>query len=273
MLEFPNAKINIGLNITEKRPDGFHNIETIFYPINLTDILEVQIKGEQGATSFTNTGLEVDVPFKDNIVYKTLELIRQIRIIPEVNIHLHKIIPFGSGLGGGSSDAVSMIKMLNRIFSLETNEEQLIEYAGRLGSDCPFFFKNTPQYASEKGDKLEPVNLSLSGYYLFLIIPDIQISTRFAYQGVTPKKSDFSLKKCIEETPVKEWKNHIKNDFEEHIFEHHTGLKKLKDMLYDSGAVFASMSGSGAAIYGIFESPPPELNLPKKYFTWQEKLI
>jgi len=273
MLEFPNAKINIGLNITEKRLDGFHNIETIFYPISLSDILEIQIKGEHGITSFTNTGITVDVPFKDNIVYKALELLRQTRIIPEVNIHLHKIIPFGSGLGGGSSDAVSAIKLLNKTFSMEMQEDQLIEYADKLGSDCPFFLRNTPQYAHEKGNKLEPVEISLAGYYLVLIIPDIQISTKFAYQGITPKKSDFPLKKCIEETPVKEWKNYLKNDFEDHIFRHYGELKTLKDMLYESGAVFASMSGSGSAIYGIFENAPPAMKFPKQYYFWKEKLI
>ncbi len=273
MIDFPNAKINLGLNITEKRSDGFHNIETIFYPISLVDILEIQIKGEQRITSFTNTGIEIDVPFKENIVYKALELLRRTQIIPELNIHLHKIIPFGSGLGGGSSDAVSTIKLLDRIFSLEMKEEQLIGYAEQLGSDCPFFMKNTPQYAFEKGNKLEPVNLSLSGYYLVFVIPDIQISTKFAYQGVTPKKPDFSLKQYVEELPVKEWRQYLRNDFEEYIFKHYSELKKLKEMLYKSGAVFASMSGSGSAIYGIFETAPPAMDLPKNYFFWKEKLI
>jgi 4-diphosphocytidyl-2-C-methyl-D-erythritol kinase len=175
-------------------------------------------------------------------------------------------------LGGGSSDAVSAINLLNKIFSMEMQEDKLIKHTEKLGSDCPFFLKNTPHFAYEKGNKMEPVNLSLTGYYLALIIPDIQVSTKFAYQGVTPGKSDFSLKKCIEETPLREWKNHVKNDFEEHIFKYHTELKDIKEMLYKSGAAFASMSGSGSAIYGIFETPPPALNLPKKYFIWKEKL-
>lgn len=272
MLDFPNAKINLGLNITEKRPDGFHNIETIFYPIGLSDILEIQIKGEQGATSFANTGIEVNVPFKDNIVHNALELVRRTKIIPEVNIHLHKIIPFGSGLGGGSSDAVSTIKLLNNIFSMEMNEEQLTEYAETLGSDCPFFLKNTPQYAFEKGNKMEPVNLSLDGYHIIVVVPDVQISTKFAYQGIIPKKPELSLKKCIEDIPVKEWKHHVKNDFEAHIFEYHSELKDIKDFLYKSGALYASMTGSGAAIYGIFDTPPPAIELPENYFTWEEKL-
>jgi len=272
MIDFPNAKINIGLNIKEKRTDGFHNIETIFYPLTLSDILEIQINSDNDRPTLTNTGLAVDTPNENNIVFKAFEIMRKFNIIPEVNMHLHKIIPFGAGLGGGSSDATFTLKILNKLFFLEKQEDQLQDYAESLGSDCPFFLKNTPQYAYEKGNKTEPVNLSLKGYSILLVIPNIQISTKFAYQGVKVEKTKVSLKKHIEEIPVNEWKYHIQNDFETHLFEHYNELADIKNQLYDAGAVFASLSGSGSAIFGIFEETPPDINFPDSYFVWKEKL-
>jgi len=272
MIDFPNAKINIGLNITEKRADGFHNIETVFYPIMLSDILEIQAEGNSEKASLTNTGISLDTPAEKNIVFKAFETFRQYNIIPEVNMHLHKIIPPGSGLGGGSADGAFTLKMLNKLFSLDKQEEQMQDYAEALGSDCPFFLKNTPQYAFEKGSKMEPVNISLKGYTILVVVPNIQISTKFAYQGVKVGKPEVSLKKHIEEIPVNEWKHHICNDFEAYIFEHHKELKGIKDQMYQSGAVFASLSGSGSAIYGIFEDTPPAVNFPDSYFVWEEKL-
>ena len=272
MIDFPNAKINIGLNIKEKRTDGFHNIETIFYPLTLSDILEIQVESDNDSSTLTNTGLTVDTPNENNIVFKAFETIRKFNIIPEVNMHLHKIIPFGAGLCGGSSDAVFTLKILNELFTLEKQEDQLQDYAESLGSDCPFFLKNTPQYAFEKGNKMEPLNISLKGYTIILVVPNIQISTKFAYQGVKTTQPEVSLKKCIEEIPVKEWKYYIQNDFESHLFEHYKELKNIKDQLYQAGAVFASLSGSGSAIFGIFEETPPEVHFPNSYFTWEETL-
>ena len=272
MIDFPNAKINIGLNIKEKRSDGFHNIETVFYPLALSDILEIQVESDNDSSTLTNTGLTVDTPEKNNIVFKAFETIRRFNIIPEVNMHLHKIIPSGAGLGGGSSDAAFTLKILNKLFSLERQEEQLQDDAESLGSDCPFFLKNTPQYAFEKGNKTEPVNISLKGYTILLVVPNIHISTKLAYQGVKAIQTEVSLKKRIEEIPVTEWKDHIQNDFETHLFEHYKELKDTKEQMYQAGAVFASLSGSGSAIYGIFEETPPDVNFPNSYFTWKETL-
>ena len=272
MIDFPNAKINIGLNIKGKRNDGFHNIETIFYPLALSDILEIQVESDNDSSTLTNTGLTVDTPEESNIVFKAFETIRRFNIIPEVNMHLHKIIPFGAGLGGGSSDAAFTLKILNMLFSLERQEDQLLDDAESLGSDCPFFLKNTPQYAFEKGNKTEPVNISLKGYTILIVVPNIHISTKFAYQGVKAEQSEISLKKRIEEIPVTDWKYHIQNDFETHIFEHYNELADIKTQLYDAGAVFASLSGSGSAIFGIFEEIPADINFPDSYFVWKEKL-
>lgn len=272
MIDFPNAKINIGLNINEKRTDGFHNIETIFYPLTLSDILEIQIESFYDRSNLVTTGLPVDIPNEKNLVFKALDTFRETNIIPEVNMHLHKIIPFGAGVGGGSSDAASTLKLLNKIFSTEIEEHQMQRYAESLGADCAFFLKNTPQYAFEKGNQLENVNISLKGYTLILVIPNIEISTKFAYQGVKTKTSDISLKKRIEEIPVNEWKYHIYNDFETHIFEHYKELKNIKDQLYQAGAAFASLSGSGSGIFGIFEDMPPAVNFPDTYFVWKERL-
>jgi len=272
MIDFPNAKINIGLNITDKRPDGFHNIETIFYPISLSDILEVQILAEAGKTEVINTGIAIDAPSEKNLTYQAFRALQQMHFIPEIKLHLHKIIPFGSGLGGGSSDAAFTLTLLNKLFSLELQEDQLKRHAEKLGADCAFFLNNTPQYAFEKGDQMIATNFSLKGYYLLLVVPNISISTKFAYQGVSPQKSTASLKQNIEELKVESWKNYIKNDFEEHIFSHYPELKMIKEQLYNAGALYASLSGSGSSIYGIFKSKPPAVDFPASCFVWQEKL-
>lgn len=272
MINFPNAKINIGLNITEKRADGFHNIETIFYPISLSDILEVQILAEAGKTEVANTGITIDTPPEKNLTFQAFRTLQQMYFIPEIKLHLHKIIPFGSGLGGGSSDGAFTLTMLNKLFSLELQVDQLKRHAEKLGADCAFFLHNTPQYAFEKGNEMIATNLSLKGYYLLLVVPNIPISTKFAYQGVSPKRSTHSLKQNVEDLPVESWKNHIKNDFEEHIFSHYPELEMIKEQLYDAGALYASLSGSGSSIYGIFKTKPPVIDFPDSCFIWQEKL-
>lgn len=271
MIFFPNAKINLGLYITDKRNDGYHNLETIFYPISLTDILEIQpCKGNQKI--FNNTGIQIPVAVKQNLCHKAYQLIQQHYSIPEVNFHLHKIIPYGSGLGGGSSDASFTLKALNQLFQLNINENRLKSMAEQLGSDCPFFIDNKPSFAREKGNKTEPVSLPIKGLYLLLVVPDIHIDTKTAYLGVKPRKREKPLKEVVLNEPVEHWYKWVINDFESHILKEYPLLKQLKQILTEKGAVFTSLSGSGAAMYGIFKEKPTVGNELGQHFTWIEKL-
>ena len=271
MLCFPNAKINLGLNIIKKRSDGFHNIETVFYPIPLCDALEIAENDSSEQYEFTSSGISIDVNPVDNIVIKALNLTASNLKIPSTTIHLHKNIPFGAGLGGGSADAAYMIKMLNDFYQLNLNTQQMEKLAIQIGSDCPFFIENKPVFAEGKGEIFSPCSIDLSGYYIVLIKPDIHISTPEAYSGVTPKKPQKSLKELVN-LPLTEWKNNIFNDFEESIFPNYPELKKLKEELYESGAVYASMSGSGSSMFGIFEQEVKTKESWKKHFTWSSKL-
>jgi len=259
MIAFPNAKINLGLNVVEKRPDNYHNIETVFIPVGLKDILEVVHHNEsQEPYVMENTGLKVDAPASENICVKALELIRKDHNIGPVKIHLHKVIPFGAGLGGGSSDGAEMLKLLNDLFELKLSNGQLKKYAVQLGADCPFFIDNKPVYASGIGEILSPVEMDLSGYYFVLIVPGVHVSTPQAYQYVKPARPEFPVKEvvCL---PPEEWKEKLKNDFEASVFKQFPEIEKVKDYLYNEGAVYASMSGSGSSVYGLFrEKPEPE---------------
>lgn len=258
MLCFPNAKINIGLNIIAKRTDGYHDIETIMYPVAITDILEfaeLKSPGNAPSLNFSVTGLPVDGDMESNLCIKAYRLLEKEFSLPPLNIHLHKVIPAGAGLGGGSSDAAFMIKSLNSTFGLGLSSTRMKEYAGRLGSDCPFFIENTPVFAKEKGDLFQPVKMDMDGCFLALVCPAIYVNTRDAYSGVLPEKPEFSLCDLIQQ-PVREWKNFIVNDFEKNIFERFPEIKLLKEKLYKAGALYASMSGSGSSVYGIFERTP-----------------
>ncbi|MFP4526478.1 MAG: 4-(cytidine 5'-diphospho)-2-C-methyl-D-erythritol kinase [Bacteroidales bacterium] len=272
MITFPNAKINIGLFVTERRNDGFHNIETIFFPLNFTDILEIQNIHEQEKTTFINTGIPVDANPLDNLCYKAYKKLKEDYNLPPVSIHLHKLIPFGSGLGGGSSDAAYSLYTLNSIFNLKLSSSDLSAYAEEIGSDCPFFLYNKPAYAYEKGNRLSSVSLNLKGYYILLVVPEIQVSTKLAYKNVIPHKRDSSLKTIIENTPVAQWKNTIINDFEKSIFKHYPVLQEIKKRLYDSGAEFAAMSGSGSGMFGIFKKQPDCAGKFKNMLIWQQQL-
>jgi len=249
MLSFPNAKINIGLNIVGKRPDGFHNIESVFYPVlDLYDILEV-IKSER--LEFTSTGIEIPGENENNLCIKAFKLIQQDFELTPVHIHLHKVIPIGAGLGGGSADAAFMLKILNELFELKLSTHQLINYAKILGSDCAFFIENKPVYAFNKGDEFESIELDLSAYDLKIEYPEIHIGTAEAYRGVIPQKSIIDLKQTIKK-PIENWKEVIVNDFEKSIFPNHPKIEALKNKMYQNGAVYASMTGSGSAVYGFF---------------------
>ena len=252
MITFPNAKINIGLNILNRRYDGYHDLETILYPIKIHDALEI-IEADQ--LSLESSGLEIPGNMADNLCIKGYQLIKKDFDIPPVKIHLHKNIPIGAGLGGGSADAAFFIKLMNQKFVLEMSEEQMKGYARQLGSDCAFFVKSEPVFAFEKGDEFEPIKLDLSGYHIAVVMPPVHVSTSEAYQGVKPAAVKQSLFDMIQ-LPIERWKHRIKNDFEQHIFQSHPVIRGVKAALYESDALYASMSGSGSSVFGIFEHKP-----------------
>jgi len=256
MVVFPKAKINIGLWITSKREDGFHNIETIFYPVPLSDALEVVSSAcETRNDSFRISGLDISTPESDNIIIKAIEVMRRNYTIPYLRIHLHKASPTGAGLGGGSSDAASMLKILRRMFSVGADEEELSAMALELGSDSPFFIRSEPSFAAGRGEKLSPLPWFLNGYYLVLVNPGVGISTAEAYQNCKPLQRSISLSSLVT-NEIREWKNLLTNDFEEFAFSKIPLLGKIKEDLYSSGAFYSAMSGSGSTIYGIFAAKP-----------------
>lgn len=251
MICFPNAKINLGLNIISKRPDGYHNIETIFYPVALKDALEiVPARGEKGV--FRQTGIPIDGNAEDNLVMKACKLLSSTYTIPEIDIHLLKKIPFGAGLGGGSADAAFTLKLLNDYAQLGLPDDELERLAGQLGADCAFFIRNKPVFASGIGNVFENVEISLEDYRIVLIKPGIHVSTKEAYATVWPATPEYSLKDIIR-SPVETWKDRMVNDFEESVFQQYPAIRDVKTQLYDEGAVYASMSGSGSCVFGIFK--------------------
>ncbi len=252
MITYPNAKINLGLNIVEKRPDGYHNLETVFYPINIQDALEVTTSESENEYSLTISGSPIEGDPENNLVVKAYKLLKQdFPEIPGINIHMYKHIPTGAGLGGGSADAAFMIKLLNEKFKLNISVEKMEEYSAKLGADCAFFIQNKPVFASGIGNIFEPIQLSLKGYYLVLVKPDIFVSTKDAFAHIKPKKPTNSLKDIIR-MPVETWRAVMKNDFEESVFVKYPEIAAIKDKLYDMGAIYASMSGSGSSVFGIF---------------------
>lgn len=252
MITYPNAKINLGLNIVEKRPDGYHNLETIFYPINLQDALEVTLLEGEKEYELTLSGTPIEGNPEDNLVVKAYRLLKEdYPNIAPVDIHMYKHIPTGAGLGGGSADAAFMIKLLNDKFQLGLSIEEMENYAARLGADCAFFIQNKPVFASGIGNIFEPIQLSLKGYFLVLVKPDIFVSTKDAFSLITPKMPLQSLKEIVR-MPVETWRATMKNDFENSVFKKFPEIAAIKDKLYDMGAIYASMSGSGSSVYGIF---------------------
>ncbi len=270
MITYPIAKINIGLLITEKRPDGFHNLETIFYPVQMQDALEVVQADE---FSFSMTGLDIDGDPMDNLVVKAYDLIKNDYDIPPVKVHLHKNIPSGAGLGGGSSDAAYMLQMLNDLFDLQIETEKLMDYALKLGSDCPFFLHRRPVFATGRGERMQDVNVELKEYYLILVKPPVHVSTAEAYANITPQKSRLSLKGLVG-FAVGKWKGNILNHFERYVFAEHPEVAQIKQTLYDQGATFALMSGSGSAVYGLFRSEKKGMErlFPEDYKIYRQKI-
>lgn len=269
MIAFPNIKINLGLSITEKRPDGYHNLETVFYPVALEDALEIRTLPEanlpeaEKKITLHQYGMEIAGNPEDNLVAKAYSLLDKEFHLPPVEIHLYKHIPSGAGLGGGSSDAAFMLKLLNGHFHLNLSEEQLEVYAATLGADCAFFIKNKPIFAEGIGNLFSPIELSLSGYQIMIVKPNVFVSTREAFSNIRPHHPEHPVKEVIKR-PVHEWKETLINDFEASVFPQHPIIGEIKQELYNQGAIYASMSGSGSSVFGLFT---PDTTLPD--ITWE----
>lgn len=256
MKVYPNAKINIGLNIVERRADGYHNIETVFYPIGLHDTLEMEIvEGTEPQCTLEINGNPIEGAVEDNLVVKAYRLLSKDFTLPPVHIRLDKQVPTGAGLGGGSSDAAYTLKMLNDSCQLGINTEQLEEYAVRLGADCPFFISNKPVFATGIGNVFTPVTLSLKGLHLALIKPNVFVSTRDAYANTKPQRPAIPLPQLIG-MPIEQWHGRVVNDFEDSVFPKFPKIQAIKERLYELGAVYASMSGSGSSVFGLFKETP-----------------
>ena len=257
MIVYPNAKINIGLNVVEKRPDGYHNLETVFYPIGLQDILEIQeIESDVPACGYRLkvTGTVLDGSPEDNLVVRAFKLLKEKYDLPPVSIGLYKHIPTGAGLGGGSADGAFTIKTLNERFKLGLSVEQMEEYCTRLGADCPFFIQNKPVFATGIGNVFHPIELSLKYKQLVLVKPDIFVSTKDAYAKVKVQHPKQQLPELLSQ-PIETWKDTVVNDFEASVFSKYPEIAAIKDKMYDLGAIYASMSGSGSSVFGIFDDP------------------
>lgn len=269
MICFPNAKINLGLSVTEKRPDGFHNIETILYPVDLKDILEIIIAPDK-KFSFTASGLQIPGESKNNLVIKAIELLRKDFQLDPVEIHLHKAIPMGAGLGGGSSDAACTVKLLNDLFELDLSVSEMQEYARQLGSDCAFFIENKPAFAYQRGDETELIELKLDQYKIVIVKPDCHIPTNEAYSWAQPGDKGIPVKKIMRE-PAEKWRAFLFNAFEPEVIKRFPEIGEIKNALYRNGAFYASMSGSGSAVFGIFASDPILPPSFDKYFIWRSR--
>lgn len=267
MITFPNCKINLGLYIVSKRADGFHNLETIFYPIPLKDALEVIHDSSSPSTGVTFISSGIKVESEANICIKAYQLLKKdFPLLPPIKMHLHKVIPIGAGLGGGSADGAFTLVLLNKKFDLGIDHQQLVSYALELGSDCPFFILNQAAYATGRGEALEEVTLDFSAYKFMLVNPQIHINTGWAFSQITPSAGRMSLKEVIQ-LPIEQWKEKLTNDFEHAVFTKYPEVKSVKDKLYSAGAVYASMSGSGSTVYGLFKRELNSLpDFPEHYF-------
>ena len=264
MINFPIAKINLGLNVVEKRPDGYHNLQTVFYPVPIKDALEVHVMDEAFPSDYdcdlkvTNITIEGDE--QRNLVVRAYQLLKQdFPTLPRIHSHLWKGIPTQAGMGGGSSDCAYMMLLLNQQFQLGLTDEQLIEYAAKLGADCAFFILSRPCYAEGIGEKLQPIDLSLSGYYIAVVRPDIPVPTKEAFSRIRPHYPAQNCRETVMQ-PIETWRDTLINDFEESVFALHPEIGNIKQQLYDMGATYAAMSGSGSALFGLFKKQPDSLS-------------
>jgi len=255
MISFPNCKINLGLNILKKREDGYHEVHSLMYPVPICDVLEIIPLANHQSSKLTLSGNEIAGDLNSNLCWKAYELIKSNHAIPNVHIHLHKLVPMGGGLGGGSANGTYTLTLLNDLFSLNLSVEVLQNYAAQLGSDCAFFVQNQPQFARGRGEVLSLSSLSLKGYYLVLLNDGTHVSTQMAYSGVIPKFPANDLENVIL-SPIETWKESLVNDFEASIFKQFPNVAQLKIKLYEKGAVYAAMTGSGSTVFGLFKEKP-----------------
>jgi 4-diphosphocytidyl-2-C-methyl-D-erythritol kinase len=249
MIGFPPCKINLGLNVLHRRTDGYHDIETCFYPLPRTDIIEVV---PAASFHFELSGIDIPGLDNDNLCVKAYEMLRKDHSLPPVAIYLHKLIPTGAGLGGGSSDGTATLRLLNQVFNLNLSTTDLASYAARLGSDCAFFLHDQPMIGTGRGEKLSPVRISLKGLYIIMVRPDIHVSTQSAYQSVTPRTPDMDLRSIVEGMRPEEWRDKLTNQFEPLVMSKYPVIGRVREDLYHAGALYSSMSGSGSAVYGLF---------------------
>lgn len=270
MICFPNCKINLGLNVLHRREDGFHDLESVFLPVNWCDALEV-IEAPPSAPAFTfsHSGLPIAGKQEDNLIYRAWQKMQSLYNLPNLVVHLHKHIPMGAGLGGGSADAAFFLKQLDQQFSLGVPQDLLLKLAAELGSDCPFFILNTPVLAEGRGEKLSPLTVDLSAFYILVVFPSIHSDTRFAFSQLTPQVPKVRVADIVSQ-PVSLWKNNLKNDFEGPVFSRFPQIGHLKSSLYECGAIYASMSGSGSAVFGIFDREPA-FEAPENYSYYLQK--
>lgn len=267
MITFPNAKINLGLSVVAKRADGYHDLETVFYPVGIKDALEITEREEPGCTLYVS-GIQVTGNQEDNLVVKAYRKLEKTYALKGVNIYLHKHIPFGAGMGGGSADAAFMLKLLNDLFGIGLSLSDLERFAGELGADCPFFCRNVPVFAEGTGNLFSEIEFSLKGYYLAIVKPPVGVSTKDAFGGIVPHKPLHSVRETVATKPVESWKGLLENDFEHTVFPLYPELGRIKDQLYKSGALYASMSGSGSSLFGIFATEPDLKGLFPDCFVW-----
>lgn len=271
MITYPIAKINLGLNVVSRRPDGYHNLETVFYPVPIKDALEIQPM-DKGFPSDVDcdlkvTNIAIDGDEQRNLVVRAYRMLSERFALPRIHAHLYKGIPTQAGMGGGSSDCAYMIRLLNESFHLEMSQDEMIRYAARLGADCPFFIISRPAYAEGIGERLQPIALDLSGWHIAIVRPDIPVSTKEAFSLITPKQTTVCCRDIVMQ-PVDTWRDALTNDFEHSVFTLHPEIGSIKQRLYDMGAVYAAMSGSGSSVFGLFRSPVEPGDSFKDMFTY-----
>ena len=264
MITFPIAKINLGLNVVERRPDGYHNLQTVFYPVPIKDALDVQQMDEAFPSDYDCdlkvTNLHIEGDEQRNLVIRAYQLLKQdFPTLPRLHAHLWKGIPTQAGMGGGSSDCAYMILLLNQMFHLGLTDEQMIQYAARLGADCAFFILGRPCYAEGIGERLQPISLDLSGWHIGIVRPDIPVSTREAFSLIHPHYPEKNCRDVVMQ-PVETWRGLLTNDFEQSVFALHPEIGAVKERLYNMGAAYAAMSGSGSALFGLFKEQPASLS-------------
>ncbi|MBC7651621.1 MAG: 4-(cytidine 5'-diphospho)-2-C-methyl-D-erythritol kinase [Deinococcales bacterium] len=272
MVAFPNCKINLGLNIIRKRADGYHDLETVFYPVPLRDALEIirqpsTVNRHLTSVNFSSTGLTINGAESDNLCVKAYKILQKdFPDLPVIHMHLHKVIPMGAGLGGGSADGAFALQLLNNTFKLNLNCQQLITYALQLGSDCPFFIENKPCFATGRGEKMQPIELDLSNYQMVIINPKIHIGTSWAFANITPQIPKKSVLQIIQQ-PIATWRNELVNDFENPAINQYPEIGNIKNTLYNKGAIYSAMTGSGSSVFGIFKKQQTlHFSFPEHYF-------